>query len=88
MQKWQLRFSSEDKTKEERINLMNGANPYVIPRNHIIEKMIKNAYDGDFSLMKKVMEILEEPYKTKNNIEEFRSLPNEDERVTKTFCGT
>ena len=45
---------------------MKKTNPLVIPRNHKIEEALEIAEKGDYSLVKKIIEALKEPYKISN----------------------
>ena len=62
-------------------------NPYFIPRNHIIEKIINETYGGNFSLLNEFKEILKDPY-NKNINQKFVNPPSDNEKVYQTFCGT
>ncbi|MCB0391957.1 MAG: YdiU family protein [Bdellovibrionales bacterium] len=88
LDKWKYRISQETNTLEEIKKNMRAVNPYLIPRNHQIEKAIQQANNGDFSHFQKLNRAYLEPYKES---EEFKSLtlpPEPSERVYKTFCGT
>ena len=64
-------------------------NPRIIPRNHIIEKALKKAEEGDLSKIKEYVKILKNPYSSMINIEdEYLNPPNDSEKVLQTFCGT
>ena len=65
----------------------NNVNPVVIPRNHIIEKIINESYKEDFNSLFEFEEILKNPYN--KNIEfKFQKQPTDNEKVFETFCGT
>ncbi|EQC47572.1 YdiU family protein [Bacteriovorax sp. Seq25_V] len=85
---WLLRLDLQEKTQEEAISLMNSVNPYVIPRNHQIEKMIRLAVDGDYTLFEKLLKVLQNPYEENVSNLKFTLPPNNDEVVKRTFCGT
>ncbi len=66
-------------------------NPVYIPRNHMIEEVIKKAYENDFSLFHKFTEILKSPYIDLSDDEDhlkFSSAPKIEQRIKNTFCGT
>jgi len=78
------------KTKKNKIELnkINCINPYLIPRNHLVENCLKESEKGNYNNLFKLMDYLTEPYKN-NNIEEKYCKPPEDhEKVHQTFCGT
>ncbi len=62
-------------------------NPTIIPRNHIIEKIINQAHDGNFNNLYEFNKILKTPY-NKNIEERFKKPPNDKEKVYETYCGT
>ncbi len=62
-------------------------NPKVIPRNHIIEELINDAYNGKFDKLYEFENIIKNPYKKINNIK-FIIPPKDDEKIYQTFCGT
>ena len=87
--KWKARLKNESKTLEEIKKVMELNNPSVIPRNHIVEKALKNAEKGDLILFKELNKILKTPYISHKDInEDFLSPPKESEKVLQTFCGT
>ena len=65
----------------------NNVNPTIIPRNHILEKIINDSYNGDYNLLYEFEKMLKNPYE-RNVTNKFTNLPNENERVYQTFCGT
>ena len=67
---------------------MDLINPAIIPRNHMVEKMINLALAGDLSLLHQMIEIYKNPF-IENSIDPVLGLPpSEDEIVANTFCGT
>ena len=68
--------------------LMKKNNPYVIPRNHKIEKVINEANENNFMPLHEMNEILRTPYKKTKVAKKYTFQPNEEEKVLKTFCGT
>lgn len=68
---------------------MNQVNPAYIPRNHLVENAIKNYIDkNDSTLMDNLLKVLKNPYQQQKNTKSLQSLPQSDERVCQTFCGT
>ena len=65
---------------------MKKMNPLVIPRNHKIEEVLKEAYQGNFSPFIKFLEILKKPYVNQENISKYQ-LTESNENY-QTFCGT
>ena len=79
--KWEKRIDIEEAQK-----YMQNVNPYIIPRNHQVQKAIDMAYDGDYSYFKDLNQAFKEPYSS--NHETLMITPKENEIVTATFCGT
>ncbi len=65
----------------------NNLNPTVIPRNHIIEKIINESYNENYNLLYEFEKILKNPYERNIN-KKFINPPNDDEKIYQTFCGT
>ena len=64
-------------------------NPRIIPRNHIVEKALKKAEEGNLKTIKEYIKILKNPYDPNINIaDEYFMSPNDKEKVLQTFCGT
>jgi len=63
-------------------------NPIFIPRNHIIESMIKKAYEGDFSDFYELIRFLKNPFIELEKNHLFYRPPEAHEIIKNTFCGT
>ena len=90
LSKWKIIVlkNHEGKT-EDLINLLNNTNPLYVPRNHIIEEVIKNSYAGDYSGLNEVLQLIKNPFEPNLDLDKKYLLPpNEEEKVTQTFCGT
>ena len=81
-------FLKEWRTFDIDYNLMKETNPIVIPRNHLVDQALKAAEQNDLKPFKELMKILSQPFNYDLNINRYLKEPNEDERVTKTYCGT
>lgn len=89
LSRWEKRIADEKQSKITILEKMLQVNPAFIPRNHRIEQAIQLAErDGDFSLVRKLIHILAEPYTDQPEYEEYMLPPKEEERVLQTFCGT
>ncbi len=78
---WIQKYNKFNKKK------FNNVNPKVIPRNHIIEKIINESYKGNLNLLYEFENIIKNPYQS--NIDgKFQKLPSDNEKVYQTFCGT
>lgn len=67
---------------------MNTTNPYYIPRNHWVEKALKQAEAGDISLYLKILEAVRNPFQKSEELDFLHLPPSGEERIQATFCGT
>jgi uncharacterized protein YdiU (UPF0061 family) len=84
---WQARLGRQQKTKEEVAMLMKNNNPAVIARNHLVEKALNAAENGNLDDVKKLISILSNPYDYTSEQTEC-SLHAPAPYRYKTFCGT
>ncbi|WP_203334515.1 protein adenylyltransferase SelO [Planococcus beigongshangi] len=87
---WTLRREEQTESPEESHELMRNSNPAIIPRNHRVEEAIEAAVDDqDFSLTRKLVEAVRNPYAYSDGQLAYTEAPPEDEeRNFKTYCGT
>ena len=87
--KWEVRLGKESQSLESSKRIMEVNNPRIIPRNHIVENVLKNAEKGDLNPFREYVEILKDPYSNDNSVLEYYTKPpKESEKVLQTFCGT
>ena len=65
-----------------------GFNPYIIPRNHIIENIINDSYKGNFSKLFEFNRAILTPYEENEITKKYKKQPEDHEKVFETFCGT
>ncbi len=82
------RIGEQTETMEEAISLMNSVNPFIIPRNHLVERAISYGIKGDYSFFKRLVEVFKDPYKEDKNNIDLTQPPKPNEIVHQTFCGT
>ncbi|GLB59905.1 protein adenylyltransferase SelO [Cytobacillus sp. NCCP-133] len=88
-EQWQDRLSRQNVPKESVSKLMRNSNPSVIPRNHRVEEALEAAAEkGDYSVLKKLLEVLSQPYAYSKDQEEYCKLPESSSIPYQTFCGT
>ena len=86
---WKKRISKERRSIENIKKDMKKVNPVYVPRNHILEKIIKEAVENEkFSLMNDLLDIIKNPFIEKKNKKYFSLPPSSNEIVRNTFCGT
>ncbi len=79
---WLKKYNKKIKKKYIRVN------PYIIPRNHIIEKIIRDSYKENFTNLFELNKVLKKPYNESKINKKYTSLPEDNEKVYETFCGT
>ena len=87
--KWKLRLKKESNTIENIKKIMDTNNPRVIPRNHLVEKALKSAEEGDLKTIVDFSKIIKNPYSSSIDVpKKYLNPPNDNEKVLQTFCGT
>jgi uncharacterized protein YdiU (UPF0061 family) len=85
---WKKRSKLNNSSKEKQIELMKKNNPIVIPRNYKVEEALTEANNGNLEKMKKLNDILKNPYSNQKDIAEYQvPAPISNEKY-QTFCGT
>ncbi len=85
---WQKLLEREEADKENAIKRLRSNNPIFIPRNHIIEKVIREASEGNFDQFDQLATALKEPFTHNSSFVDFYKAPKKEELVQQTFCGT
>ena len=86
---WRERLAAEGTGPSEASARMRACNPAVIPRNHRVERMIREAVErGDLEPFHRLVELFADPFarEAESAPEALPAAP--EERVTRTFCGT
>ena len=87
MKNWFSKLKDRKKINKKFDEIKYKHNPRIIPRNHLVEKVLNESENGNYSLLIKFIENLDDPYS--NDISsDFQKGPTEDEKVHQTFCGT
>ena len=86
MKDWNSKFQDRKKLNHKKEDI-NNYNPKIIPRNHNIENILKNVEFGNLDELKEIFIYLKKPY-DESIPEKYRQMPNEDEKIHQTFCGT
>jgi uncharacterized protein YdiU (UPF0061 family) len=66
---------------------MRKSNPLVIPRNHKVEEVLKEANKGNLKPINKLLKVISSPYNNQKDIFEYQILSSSNEKYH-TFCGT
>jgi uncharacterized protein YdiU (UPF0061 family) len=88
MAQWQTALQDNDDKPAAR-HRMEQANPYVIPRNHLIEHAIQQAYSEEgLDQFDALLQAVTDPFDPGLARSRFAQEPAHDEIVKRTFCGT
>lgn len=70
------------------LDRMKKANPVIIPRNHIVEKLIEEVVDGKFEMYEEYMRLFKNPYTYEDKF--LKEYKKEVPVINgyKTYCGT
>lgn len=86
---WQTRLSRQQESKDSVYELMKNSNPAIIPRNHRVEEALGAAVNqGDYSVMKSLVDALLNPYDYSKEQDAYSALPPKSACPYRTFCGT
>ena len=88
LERWRERCAQESIGDSERHVQMMATNPALIPRNHLVEAAIEQAYAGDFAPFHALTERLTRPFDYAAEDRPLALPPRPDEVVQQTFCGT
>ncbi|MAZ48603.1 MAG: hypothetical protein CME65_08565 [Halobacteriovoraceae bacterium] len=90
LKRWRSKLNEEFRPQQIVELEMNTSNPTVIPRNHLVEKALRLAEDGDLNYFNNLWSALKTPYQIDQSAqaEEFSRPPLEHQKIQATFCGT
>jgi uncharacterized protein YdiU (UPF0061 family) len=87
--RWRQRLGQEPTDAATRRAAMLAVNPAYIPRNHLVEAVIRAAIDeDDFAPFHELVAVLANPFEAQPAFARYAEPPAEHERVLQTFCGT
>ena len=87
-QQWQERLKLHNNSQKKSLKLMHSVNPLVIPRNHKVEEVLKEANNGNLKLFNDFLKVLEKPYEKQTKTNNYQFPAPSSEKKYQTFCGT
>ena len=87
MKGWYEKLKERRKLNNNKKTINKNINPKIVPRNHIVEKVLSEVEKGKYNNLDRFIINLKSPYKN-DKPNEFVREPNEEEKVHETFCGT
>ena len=89
LENWRQRLAEETDDAATRQQKMQLANPIYIPRNHLVEAVIRAAEDeGDFEPFHRLHGVLQQPFEEQPGMGAYSQPPRPEQVVHQTFCGT
>ena len=85
---YKKRKLSKNFSKSKSLKLMKENNPFVIPRNNIVEDVLLSADQGNLEPLKKFLKILENPYDNNIKISNYYKTDIKSDQPYMTYCGT
>ncbi|MDA9749082.1 YdiU family protein, partial [Pelagibacteraceae bacterium] len=77
-----------DKYMPKKNKILNKINPSIIPRNHIVERVINEINKENFRDLNDFISIIKTPYLEKISNKKYMMPPKEEEKIYETYCGT
>lgn len=88
-EKWQARQKRHAPSDDAVRQRMKASNPALIPRNHRVEEALAAAVqNGDYSVLKRFVAALANPYAHLPEQAEYATLPPDSCGPYRTYCGT
>jgi uncharacterized protein YdiU (UPF0061 family) len=87
-QAYAARLRAETSIDAERAVRMNRANPKYVLRNHLAEVAIRNAQQGDFSEIERLLKVLERPYDEQPEQSAYAGFPPEWAQTIEVSCSS
>ena len=87
-EKWYKRRQQQSETWTDVKLVMKYHNPYIIPRNFQVEKVLKVATANDYEPFNDFLMALLHPYNENQEKMKYTKAPKPKEEVRETFCGT
>lgn len=89
MQNFVKKWLEKIEAKDLALGLMEANNPYLIPRNHLVDSALVSASEeNDLSEFSKLNEYLKNPYVLQDIDLKYYLPPEEGQDIRNTFCGT
>ena len=83
-----MRCDIDKNSHEESLKLMSQSNPFIIPRNNLVEAALYEAEENNFEKIYSLLEVLKTPYNLSSETKKYQSIPVHKNESYKTFCGT
>ena len=88
LKRWQARLTLDPMSSAERSKTMRGANPLFIPRNHLVERALAAAEEGDLGPFERLRNVLSHPFEDRPDALDYAAPHDAEQLGYRTFCGT
>lgn len=90
LQRWRSALHNENKTELDIAEQLKQTNPWIIPRNHLVEAALEEAQEEkDFEKFELLLSMLENPFEAQIGFDAFTEPASASfNQSFKTFCGT
>jgi len=86
---WRNEIGNETQQSIAAQQIMQGNNPVVIPRNHIVEQLLaESELSGDLIHIEEFLKVIGSPYQVLAETHKYQNLPSDGDKRYQTFCGT
>jgi len=72
----------------DRVNLMRANNPLYVVRNHLAQRCITAAQEGDYTVLDEFFTVLTNPFTEQAGMEHWATPPGPDEQVSMLSCSS
>ena len=83
--KWYKKWKNRINNKS--LLVMKRSNPSLIPRNHIVENVLKMAEQNELKPLNELLKLIKKPYEKHNGIDDYQKADKNSNKY-QTFCGT
>ena len=85
---WYKRRQEQSETWTDVKLVMKYHNPYIIPRNYLVEKALRAADKNDLAPFNNLLKALSNPYEYDEKHKKFTQPPAPGKAIKETYCGT
>src|SRR5699024_12028101 len=82
------RSEREPLSLADRVNLMHANNPLYVVRNHLAQRCIVAAQEGDYGVLDEFFAVLTNPFTEQSGMAHWASPPGPDEQVSMLSCSS
>ncbi|MFM7621036.1 MAG: protein adenylyltransferase SelO [Alphaproteobacteria bacterium] len=85
---WLELLHQENRPLKKIVEQMNNHNPFLIARNHLVEEVINDCYQGNFKSLQNFLQALAKPFTNNKHNQSYSLVPSQQQKIKYTFCQT